>query len=272
MREYFIETIVKILDTYLIYLNLYNLYKDSSVNSKFKYVSMLDDINLEDKIDECQTIDDQINLLYKIFAYTRKSHREILCTLTVKKDYIQIYIKDTLIRFYYNGEMLEPQLITLNHSFLTVVNGTNFKLTATIYPENALYNHLTWVSNNEDVAIVDVEGNVQALSSGTVTISVIGYNNISANCIVNVIDDILEFKERIDLLDTDIIWVKNQLDLHDQKLIELESFIINNIKGEYDVILNNVNDRLNQLENEKNVFIYGENETIEVKNKYIIIN
>lgn len=272
MQEYFIETIVKILDTYLIYLNLYNLYKDSSINSKFKYVSMLDDINLEEKIDACQTIDDQINLLYKIFAYTRKSHREILCTLSVKKEYIQIYIKETLIRFYYNGEMLEPQLITLNHSFLTVVKGTNFKLEAKIYPENALYNHLTWSSNNEDIAIVDIEGNVQTISSGTVTISAIGSNNVSANCIVNVIDDIIELKDRIDLLNTDIIWLREQTNLHDEKLIELESFIVNNIKGEYDVMIGSINSRLDQLENEKHVYVYGEDEKLEIKNKYIIIN
>ncbi len=76
--------------------------------------------------------------------------------------------------------------ITLNRTSYTTVEGRTFKLTATVKPSNASYKTLNWSSSDEDVAIVDSNGNVTAVAEGTVTIKATAKDNSgkTATCFV----------------------------------------------------------------------------------------
>lgn len=82
--------------------------------------------------------------------------------------------------------------ITLNRTSLSLTTGDTFTLVATISPINATNQNLTWESDDEDVAYVDEEGLVTAISAGSATISVTtedgGY---SATCVVTVTSGIV---------------------------------------------------------------------------------
>lgn len=60
--------------------------------------------------------------------------------------------------------------ITLDHNSVEMNEGEVAKITASSYPETAANKSITWSSNNEDIAKVDQEGNITAISKGTATI------------------------------------------------------------------------------------------------------
>ena len=76
--------------------------------------------------------------------------------------------------------------ITLDETELTLNVGDTATLTATIYPNNATNQNVTWTSSDESVAIVDENGNVIAIGAGNVTITVKTNNNKTAICMVTV--------------------------------------------------------------------------------------
>lgn len=61
--------------------------------------------------------------------------------------------------------------VKLNKSTVTTVVGRTFQLKATINPSNATYKTANWSSSDENIAIVDSDGNVTALKEGNVTIT-----------------------------------------------------------------------------------------------------
>lgn len=61
--------------------------------------------------------------------------------------------------------------ITLDVTSHTMTIGDFLQLTATIYPKDAEYKDVIWSSNNEDVAVVDQKGLVQAKAYGKVKIT-----------------------------------------------------------------------------------------------------
>ncbi len=61
--------------------------------------------------------------------------------------------------------------ITLDVTSHTMAIGDFLQLTATIYPKDAEYKDVIWSSNNEDVAVVDQKGLVQAKAYGKVKIT-----------------------------------------------------------------------------------------------------
>ncbi len=78
--------------------------------------------------------------------------------------------------------------ITLNTEQLTMEYGTKEQLTATVAPDYADYPGLTWTSDNEEVATVDENGLVTAVSEGTATITATANDGsgVSASCVVTV--------------------------------------------------------------------------------------
>ena len=62
--------------------------------------------------------------------------------------------------------------VTLNESNLTLTVGGSETLIATVAPANATNRAVTWLSDDEDVATVNVNGVVTAVSLGTATITV----------------------------------------------------------------------------------------------------
>ena len=62
--------------------------------------------------------------------------------------------------------------VTLNKSSLSLVNGTNETLVATVNPSNATNKSVNWSSSNTSVATVNSSGKVTAKAVGTTTITV----------------------------------------------------------------------------------------------------
>lgn len=80
--------------------------------------------------------------------------------------------------------------ITLDYSELQLMEGTSKTLVATVKPGNASDNTVTWSSSNTDVAEVDSDGKVSAVTQGTATIKVEANDGsgIYASCSVTVVN------------------------------------------------------------------------------------
>ena len=78
------------------------------------------------------------------------------------------------------------QSITLDRTEVSVVEGSEFKLTATVTPDKAAYQAITWTSSNASVATVDASGLVKVIAVGTavITASTTDGTNLSASCTV----------------------------------------------------------------------------------------
>ncbi|MCL1816856.1 MAG: Ig-like domain-containing protein, partial [Clostridiales bacterium] len=77
--------------------------------------------------------------------------------------------------------------IALSSSALALEAGKTATLKATFNPANATLKGLSWVSNNNAIATVDMSGKVSALAAGNATISAISDNGgLLANCVVTV--------------------------------------------------------------------------------------
>ena len=75
--------------------------------------------------------------------------------------------------------------VTLNKSTLSLKNGENEKLVATVTPANSVA-VLTWTSSNTEVATVSDDGTVTAVAKGSAVITVTTDNNLTATCNVTV--------------------------------------------------------------------------------------
>ena len=75
--------------------------------------------------------------------------------------------------------------IVLDHTSYAGVAGTSFYLNATFLPANAAIEPIEWVSSNEEVAVVDSNGQVIFLKTGTATITA-KTETLSASCAVTV--------------------------------------------------------------------------------------
>ena len=81
--------------------------------------------------------------------------------------------------------------IALNKTSLSLTEGEEFTLEATVTPDNATNKEITWTSDNEAVATVSAEGVVKALRAGTTSITATTVDQgKSASCAVTV-DEIM---------------------------------------------------------------------------------
>lgn len=212
MKEYFISVIIEILDTYLKILSIYDINQHKSMNEKYAIITKMKQFNIEEMADECNTKDEQVNFIYKIFWYTRKYRSNIKCAITVKKDYLEIWINDIMIKFIYNAPNMDIDNISLDNSFVTTLVNVHFKLNVSYRPVNAIYNILTWHSDNENVAVVDDEGRVTTTGEGVTSISVTASNGKQAICVVTVTPDVTKITQKIEIIEGDIINIQDRLD------------------------------------------------------------
>lgn len=79
--------------------------------------------------------------------------------------------------------------IALNHTSYTLAEGSSVQLEASVTPDNASNKALNWESANPNIASVDANGKVTALSQGitTITVTTIDGSNVAATCEINVI-------------------------------------------------------------------------------------
>lgn len=85
--------------------------------------------------------------------------------------------------------------ISLNKNVLNLMPNQSEKLTATITPENAVDQKITWSSSNPEAASVDSTGNVTALALGTAVITAETSNGHKAECNVTVSNYIISQSE-----------------------------------------------------------------------------
>ena len=80
--------------------------------------------------------------------------------------------------------------LTLSETNLTMILGTTEQLTVTVTPPNALNSNVTWTSSDDDVATVDANGLVTAVSIGicTITCTAKDGSGVVATCAVTVSD------------------------------------------------------------------------------------
>ena len=77
--------------------------------------------------------------------------------------------------------------VTLNESALSLKEGRNVTLSATITPDDATNQNVIWKSSDPDIATVDTNGKIRALKPGTATITVITEDGgKTATCTVTV--------------------------------------------------------------------------------------
>ena len=87
-------------------------------------------------------------------------------------------------------DYIPVQGITFDKTSLTLYEGEDYTITATISPENATYQEITWTTNDPKIATVE-NGKVFAVKKGTATIKAEA-NGKSALCQIEVLSSIAE--------------------------------------------------------------------------------
>ena len=84
---------------------------------------------------------------------------------------------------------VKVESLSISDKTLTLKEGKEYQLKATINPENATDKKVTWDSSNKKVATVDKDGNIKAIKEGTTTITVRSDENkeIYQECVVTVV-------------------------------------------------------------------------------------
>ena len=89
--------------------------------------------------------------------------------------------------FTYIEDQIPINSITLNKTSLNLQTNGTYSLIATISPSNATYKKVSWSSSNLSVATV-TNGKVKAVGIGQTIITAKANNNLTATCVVNVVD------------------------------------------------------------------------------------
>lgn len=84
-----------------------------------------------------------------------------------------------------NERIIAVSSISLSESNISLTEGDEHELIATILPENATNKTITWASSKNSVATV-TNGTITAVTSGSATITAITNNGKTASCVVNV--------------------------------------------------------------------------------------
>lgn len=85
-------------------------------------------------------------------------------------------------------EMIEAKNISISNNTLDLHTNENQQLTAAVTPDEALDKSVSWHSSDKDVATVDANGNVTAISAGKARITAKTSNGLTATCDVTVYD------------------------------------------------------------------------------------
>ena len=89
---------------------------------------------------------------------------------------------------YFEEFSIQVSEISLDNTEATIERQSTLRLTATVLPENCRNNTLTWSSDNEEVATVDENGLVTAVSVGeaNITATAVDGSGVTATCKVTV--------------------------------------------------------------------------------------
>ena len=106
----------------------------------------------------------------------------------VAKGWRPWYVKSESSSGVYSGSDLLLTSITLSETFLSLLTGQVYILTATVTPNDATDKSVTWTSSDTSIATVDSNGKVTAKSKGSATITCKANDGsgVEATCIVTV--------------------------------------------------------------------------------------
>ena len=85
-----------------------------------------------------------------------------------------------------NDSKIEVENVKLNKGKCSVKVGKTVKLKASVYPDNASDKYVDWVSDDDDIAIVNSEGLVTGKAAGVTNIIARASNGKEASCTVTV--------------------------------------------------------------------------------------
>jgi len=88
-------------------------------------------------------------------------------------------------KVFVNEEVIHVENVVLNETSIELMEDDTFQLSFTVEPEDAEYETVTWTSSNPDVATVDENGLVTAISEGNAGIKVT-VDDVEAACNVKV--------------------------------------------------------------------------------------
>ena len=105
-------------------------------------------------------------------------------TGSVNLDYLTMYKADVP----YTETEIKPQSITLDKANLTLKEGETKTVSATVLPENTENKNVIFVSSDENIAVVDTQGNITAKVKGTaiITAKAEADQNIKAECNITI--------------------------------------------------------------------------------------
>ena len=94
--------------------------------------------------------------------------------------------------------------IEMNENSAEIIEGGTLQLTATVFPTNATNKTVNWASSAPTVATVDGNGLVTAVAPGvaTITATTTDGSNLSASCVVTVIEDLSNYDNYLSMSDT----------------------------------------------------------------------
>ena len=108
--------------------------------------------------------------------------------------------------------------IALNKTSLSLTEGEEFTLEATVTPDNATNKEISWTSDNESVATVSAEGIVKAIKAGTANITATSEDSgVNAKCEITVNEKVISV--------TGIALNKTSLSLTEGEEFTLESTV-----------------------------------------------
>lgn len=144
---------------------------------KLKSVSILTDV---DKIEENQFND------FNNLPELRYSGTEAQWESVNKTGYNEELLKCNIVYNYEFKNLVEPTSIKLNKSKKTLEIGETYTLKATVKPKDTTDASVVWTSSDENVATVDENGVVTAVSVGTATITATASNGLTAESVITV--------------------------------------------------------------------------------------
>ena len=112
----------------------------------------------------------------------------------------QVTVKDTLLNEEQKDVETEVNSITLSTTSLKLNEYESTKLTANVIPSNAINQKIKWVSSDDTVVFVSINGTVKALKEGKATITASTKNGKTATCQVTVTKNQPKYKYDIEFL------------------------------------------------------------------------
>lgn len=106
-----------------------------------------------------------------------------------------------------------PTSLELGKESLNIVVGDDYRINATIFPDNATNKDIEWTSSDNKIVSVDKKGNVKALAKGNAIVTAITSNNIKKELIINVVDKAIAIEDIKIKANTNSLYVGDTLQL-----------------------------------------------------------